>query len=105
MYDRKAPPSARTIEYVEQDKPVGGQDVDHRAALAVDIDHRNLISLTGSPAGPASGEQESTATTKSAAATAAGEDIVSAMCAHKIWLLQSIFYFILTLFETKILRR
>lgn len=53
-YDQKAVNDQPAIEY--QDTDIGGDsaDIDHRAltnvlSRKIDIDHRNLISLTGSP--------------------------------------------------------
>lgn len=54
-YDQKAANERPAIEYTDQQTDIGGStDVDHRALTNVltrhiDIDHRNLISLTGSP--------------------------------------------------------
>lgn len=53
-YDQKARNEQTTVEYQETEMGGASTDVDHRTltdvlARKIDIDHRNLISLTGSP--------------------------------------------------------
>ncbi|XP_059615681.1 regulation of nuclear pre-mRNA domain-containing protein 2 [Phlebotomus argentipes] len=72
-FDRKPTNDTGMIEYIENSENSGATDVDHRQLnlpseilstpskvknRAVDVDHRNLISLTGSPRSKANSEKE-----------------------------------------------